>query len=76
MANARGASVEPSCMGRFAAIASVVVGTAIVGFSPNRWDVVVATLPRGHGIHLNDILGSALIALGTAVLWWAPVVRR
>ena len=41
----------------------------MVGFSPNRWDVVVATLPRGHGVHLNDILGAVLIALGTVVFW-------
>ncbi len=57
-------------MPRIAALVCIVVGTAIIGFSPNRWDVVVATLPRGHGIHLNDVLGSALIGLGTAVLWW------
>ena len=53
------------------AVAAIVVGTAIVGFSPNRWDVVVVALPRGHGIHLNDILGSVLIALGTWLLWRA-----
>jgi hypothetical protein len=54
---------------RLVGVAAIVVGTAVVGFSPNRWDVVVATLPRGHGIHLNDILGTALIALGIALLW-------
>jgi hypothetical protein len=49
-----------------------VIGTALVGFSPERWDVVVATLPRGHGIHLNDIFGGGLIAFGTFVLWFSP----
>jgi hypothetical protein len=52
----------------FAAVA-IMLGTAVVGFSPNRWDVVVLDLPRGHGIHLHDMLGSALIALGIAVFW-------
>jgi len=54
---------------RIAGVASIVIGTAIVGFSPNRWDAVVATLPRGHGIHLNDIVGAALITVGAALLW-------
>jgi hypothetical protein len=57
-------------MRKLVGVASIIVGTAVVGFSPNRWDVVVATLPRGHGIHLHDILGTALVALGTALLWW------
>ena len=30
-------------MPRIAALVCIVVGTAIIGFSPNRWDVVVAT---------------------------------
>jgi hypothetical protein len=57
---------------RLAGVAFIVVGTAIVGFSPNRWDAVIATLPRGHGIHLNDVLGTVFIATGTALLWLAP----
>ena len=61
---------------RQGAVAAIVVGTAIVGFSPNRWDVVVAALPRGHGIHLNDILGGVLIALGTWLLWRASSGRQ
>ena len=54
----------------FVGVVAIAAGTALVGFSPNRWDVVVAILPRGHGIHLNDVLGSALLALGTALVWW------
>ena len=50
-------------------VVAIALGTVLVGFSPNRWDVVVATLPRGHGIHLHDILGTALIALGTVLVW-------
>jgi hypothetical protein len=56
-------------MVRLVEVAAIVVGTAVVGFSPNRWDVVVATLPRGHGIHLNDMLGTALNVVGIALLW-------
>jgi hypothetical protein len=56
-------------MRRLVGVVSIIVGTAVVGFSPNRWDVVVTALPRGHGVHLNDILGAALVALGTALLW-------
>ena len=51
---------------------AIVLGTVVVGFSPNRWDVVIATLPRGHGLHRTDVIGTALIALGIALLWFAP----
>ena len=48
---------------------SIFVGTAIVGFDPNRLDRVFLVLPREHGIHLHDVLGAALVTLGTVVLW-------
>lgn len=48
---------------------SIFVGTAIVGFDPNRLDRVLFVLPRGHGIHLHDVIGTALVTLGTIVLW-------
>ncbi len=51
---------------------AIVLGTVIVGFSPNRWDVVIATLPRGHGIHSTDVIGTAFIMLGIAGLWFSP----
>jgi hypothetical protein len=53
----------------------IVIGTAIVGFSPNRWDAVIATLPRGHGVHLNDVVGAFVVAIGTALLWAAASGR-
>jgi hypothetical protein len=53
-------------------VVAIVAGTAIVGFNPNRWDAVIATLPRGHGIHSTEVIGTVLIALGTAVLWFSP----
>jgi len=53
-------------------VAAIVVGTALVGFNPNRWDLVILTLPRDHGIHIRDVVGVAFIAIGTAVLWRSP----
>ena len=53
-------------------VVAIVTGTVIVGFSPNRWDVVIATLPRGHGIHSTDVIGTACIVLGVAALWFSP----
>jgi uncharacterized protein YjeT (DUF2065 family) len=47
----------------------------LIGFNPSRWDVVVAALPRGHGIHVRDLVGMALIAAGSLVLWHAPSRR-
>jgi len=57
---------------RVMGVAAIVAGTVIVGFSPNRWDVVIATLPRGHGVHSTDVIGTAFVALGIAVLWFSP----
>jgi len=51
---------------------AIFAGAVLVAFSPNRWDHVVLVLPRGHGIHLHDLLGMAVVALGTVVLWCAP----
>jgi len=59
-------------LGRVWAVAAIVVGTALVGFNPNRWDLVILTLPRDHGIHIRDVVGVAFIAIGTAVLWRSP----
>ena len=48
---------------------SIVAGAILIGFNPNRWDVVFVTLPRGHGIHVRDVVGMLLIALGIALMW-------
>ena len=48
---------------------SIYVGTAIVGFDPNRLDRVILVLPREHGIHSHDVIGVALVTLGTVFLW-------
>lgn len=51
-------------------VIAIVTGTVIVGFDPNRWDVVIATIPRGHSVHGTLAIGAAFIALGIAVLWF------
>jgi hypothetical protein len=48
---------------------AILVGTTIVGFSPARWDTVVLVLPRRHGVHVHDVIGTVLVIFGTAALW-------
>jgi hypothetical protein len=51
-------------------VGAIFLGTIIVGFNPNRWDTVILDLPRGsHGVHLHDVVGVALIALGVIGIW-------
>ena len=57
---------------RLWAVAAIAVGAAVIGFNPNRWDLVILTLPRDHGVHIRDLAGIALIAAGTAILWRSP----
>lgn len=55
------------------AVVAIFVGAVVVGFNPNRWDIVILNLPRGgHGIHLHDVVGMALITLGVLMLWRPP----
>ena len=53
-------------------MALVVLGTAIVGFNPARWDAVIVVLPRSHGVHVHELIGTMLVALGTVILWRSP----
>jgi hypothetical protein len=46
----------------------VVVGAVLIGFN-------LVTLPRGHGIHVRDVVGMLLIGAGIAMLWKAPARR-
>lgn len=64
-----------SSVSRVLGAVGIIAGAILIGFNPNRWDVVVATLPRGHGIHVRDLLGLAFIAAGILVLWHAPSRR-
>lgn len=53
-------------------VAAIFGGAIVVGFSPNRWDTVILDLPRGHGIHLHDVIGMAFLTLGVLVLLRSP----
>jgi hypothetical protein len=59
-------------LARMMGVGAIVVGAVAIGFNPNRRDVVILPLPRGHGIHLSDVVGAMLVSLGTAVLWRSP----
>lgn len=54
---------------------AILVGAVLTGFDPLRWDVVILTLPRHHGIHLTDAVGMVLVTLGIVVLWRLPHPR-
>ncbi len=51
-------------------LAVVAIGLAIVGFTVNdQTDPVVLVLGGNHGIHVTDIVGSAVVAVGVALVW-------
>jgi hypothetical protein len=58
-------------MARVFGVLSILLGAVIVGFNPNRWDSVLFDLPRGHGVHVHDVIGMALIVLGIVLMWRA-----
>ena len=55
-------------------VIAIAIGTAVVAFNANRFDVVVFRLPirEGHGVHLHDLIGVTFVAIGTLVLWLSP----
>jgi len=55
-------------------IVAVALGTAIVGFNPTRFDKVLFAVPvrTGHGVHVHDLIGLALVTLGVLLLWFIP----
>jgi hypothetical protein len=58
---------------RVLAAVTIFAGAIVIGFNPNRWDPVILTLPRGgHGIHITDLVGIALVTVGVAMLWHLP----
>ena len=61
-------------MGRVLGIVAIALGTAVVGFNPNRFDTVLFAVPlrAGHGVHLHDLVGLALVAAGVVLLWFLP----
>jgi hypothetical protein len=61
-------------LGRVLGVVAIAIGTLIVGFNPNRFDVVLFDIPvrQDHGVHAHDLLGVSLVALGTLLLWFLP----
>ena len=61
-------------LGRVLGIVAIAPGTAVVGFNPNRFDTVLFAVPlrTGHGVHLHDLVGLALVATGVVLLWFLP----
>jgi hypothetical protein len=59
-------------MGRVLGVAAIFAGALVGGFNPNRFDTVLFDLPRGHGVHLHDVIGMAFVVAGTAMLWFSP----
>ncbi|MEP6909975.1 MAG: hypothetical protein ABI896_06025 [Actinomycetota bacterium] len=57
---------------RLLGAALVIVGCLILVVDATRLDVVVLSLTRKHGLHLSDLLGTAAVAAGVAILWTAP----
>jgi hypothetical protein len=55
-------------------VLAVACGTIVVGFNPARFDTVLVDVPvrSGHGVHVHDLLGVALVTLGTALLLLSP----
>jgi hypothetical protein len=51
-------------------VAVVAVGVAIVGLNIRpTWDPVILVLSQNHGIHLTDVVGGGVVALGVALVW-------
>ena len=69
------ADASAATVSRSLGAVGVIVGAVLIGFNPNRWDLILVTLPRGHGIHIRDVLGMLLIAAGITMLWKAPARR-
>ena len=61
-------------MGRVLGVLAVACGTIVVGFNPARFDTVLFEVPvgSGHGVHVHDLFGVALVALGTVLLVLSP----
>ena len=66
------ASTLTQVMARVAALITIAAGVAVVGFSPDRWDEVILVLPRGHGLHVHDVVGVVLVMIGVLTLWHVP----
>ena len=51
---------------------AIVTGVVVLGLDVTRFDSVVETLSPSHGLHLSDVVGTALVGFGIALMWFAP----
>ena len=54
-------------MARWLALLAIALGTLVVGYNEEQRNTLFSV--AGHGVHTTDIIGAALIAAGTALLW-------
>lgn len=67
-----GFSYPRSAVIRLIGAAAMVVGVAIVGFSPTAFDASVLTLPSGYPVHGYDVVGMTLVLFGLIAFWRRP----
>ena len=63
-------------MQRWLGTGLILVGVAVLVLDADRWDVTVVSVSRGHGIHLSDLIGLALVLSGIVALWRAAPAER
>lgn len=54
---------------RFLAAGLIAAGVLILSVNVGPLDQVIASVTYTHGVHLSDLVGAGLVALGTAILW-------
>ena len=62
---------------RLLATAIVFLGALVLGVDVGADRVILEIAIRGnHGVHISDVVGTALLIVGVAILWRAPSVTR
>jgi hypothetical protein len=54
---------------RFFGTGLIFGGVVILSVNVGPLDQVVASVTSSHGVHLSDLVGTAVVAAGTAILW-------
>ncbi len=57
---------------RFLGALAIVTGVLVLGLDVTRFDSVVETLSPNRGLHLSDVVGTALVGVGLFLMWFAP----
>ena len=56
-------------MRRYLGASLIVAGVLILTVNVGELDRVVAAVTYSHGVHLSDLVGAAVVAVGAAILW-------